>query len=65
MLGDEERLSASLAGSEAQTMESRALVIVRVLDPFEPELILEEVFEEPGKASGGQRLPPVPSTQAR
>jgi hypothetical protein len=44
MLGDEERLISITVGSEAYAAKPRALVIIPVLDPFEAELMVKEVF---------------------
>jgi len=58
MLGDEKWLVLVTRGSEAEPEKPRALVIISVLDSFEPQLILKEVLEVSGKTSGGQRLAP-------
>jgi len=54
--GYQERLRRITMGPEANAMESGTIHIVRVLDPCQPELIREEVFQQPGKASGRERL---------
>ena len=38
-------------------MEAGAVHIIGVRDAFEAQLVLKQVAEEAGKASGGQRLP--------
>ena len=63
--GDQERRLGITGGAQAQAMEAGAVHIIGVRDAVEAQLVLEQVSEEPGKAPGGQRLPPVSSTQAR
>jgi hypothetical protein len=58
MLGDEERLVFVTGGSEAYAKKARPLVVVSMLDPFEPELVLKEILQAVSEASGGQRFSP-------
>ena len=56
-MGDEARLVDILVSAQADAAKPRAFVIITVFDPVEPQLVLEQVAEEAGKAPGGQGLP--------
>jgi hypothetical protein len=58
MMGEEARLVGILVGAHAEAAKPRALVVVPMFHAVEAQLILTEVSEESGKASGGQRLAP-------
>jgi len=53
MLGNEERLVRITGASEAYATKPRTFIVILMLDAGEAELIFEEVFQMPCKASGG------------
>jgi hypothetical protein len=55
--GDQQRHLRIAGRAQAYAVEAGAVYIISVRDAVEAQLVLEQVSQEPGEASGGQGLP--------